>query len=87
MKISFAGEAYESFQTMVEGMRGFGVTITTVEGKTVEGYLYGPDRGNEWGDAVRVRVARHPSNDVWDEDPDSPNLNTISVRAEEIEVH
>jgi hypothetical protein len=52
MSISFAGEAYESFQSALDRMRGYGVTITTQNGEVFDAVLVGADGEAEMGDTV-----------------------------------
>lgn len=54
LSISFAGEAYETFQSLLQSLEGFGVTVTTQDGERIEGVLDGPALDDEWGDTVKV---------------------------------
>jgi hypothetical protein len=54
MKIEFAGEAYESFQRVVDEIRGFTVEITSIEGATFDAVVHGTGDG-QWGDEVIVQ--------------------------------
>lgn len=54
LSISFAGEAYETFQTLLQRCEGFGVTLTTLDGERIAGVLAGPQLDDEWGDAVGI---------------------------------
>lgn len=56
MNISFAGEAYETFQGVVRELTGYGVDIT-LNGETFAAILFGPDEKAEDGATVQfIRV-------------------------------
>ena len=83
MQISYEDEAYESFQTVLSTMAGYGVTVTTEDGEVIEGVLVGPDPDSDWGSQVLI----HP---VADGDYLALEAYTTaprSVDAEDVHVH
>lgn len=82
MKISFEGEAYEGFQTALDRMYGYGVSITTQAGETFDAVLIGADSNSEWGDAVL-------SHEVKDDNyvAESYTTSPRSDRVVEVRVH
>lgn len=83
--IAFHGEAFETFQNIVDKMDGYGVTVTTQAGETIEAVLIGADRTSEWGDTVvivRAEDGDWPEPAVY-KDPE----NQESVRVGRVEVH
>jgi hypothetical protein len=84
MQISFADDAYETFQILLQRMQGFGVTVTTLDGNEISGVLVGPDLQHEWGDAVLIHpVAEGDDHLVLAAYTDTPQC----VRAKDVHVH
>jgi len=80
MIIEFAGEAYASFQTAVDRLHEYGVTLTLAGGEVIEAILLGTEYAAEWGDTVRFQRVE---NGIYDLDEDR---DIESARVERIVV-
>lgn len=87
LSISFAGEAYETFQKLLQECKGYGVTLTTHDGERIEGVLVGPVLEDEWGDCVAI----YPVHDGEDyetlEHYQSLPVPPMAVRVGDVHVH
>lgn len=87
LRISFAGEAYETFQTFLQKMAGFGVTITTLDGEEIQGILVGPVLNDEWGDCVAIYPVPEGEDYMVLEHYQRQGIPPREVRVSDVHVH
>lgn len=85
--ISFASDAYETFQGLLAKMAGYGVTVTTQDGETFSGVLAGPDLDAEMGDTVRVYEIPEGEDYLTLEAYEKSGEQPRSVRVYEVYIH
>ena len=87
LQISFAGEAYETFQNLLVRLDGFGVTVTTLDGEVIDGVLAGPDVTDEWGDCILIFPVAEGDDYLTVESYRRDGVIPMAVRVGDVYVH